>query len=193
MFPSVDQPSAKASWRLCCQYPSNMTSRSNMPSEIVLEREGGSIQNCFHKSPALRPDHFSFVIFDNMLAIHGDSSSPSVEVFVGKHLQSNDNKWIVTEVQTALEKMHEITSIEYPLSKLSIISMPLPADAMGNYGLINVKESWIEYPKYLLTHTILNRQVVRQWYVIRCCFTLMYVCLLPGSPICLQSAINVWK
>lgn len=74
--------------------------RSNMPSAQILEKEEGTIQNCFHSSPPLRPDHFSFVIFDNLLAIHSDTKSPLVEVFVAKHLKESDNKWIVMEVQT---------------------------------------------------------------------------------------------
>lgn len=59
--------------------------------------------------------------------------------------------------------MSDFTGINYPLPKLSVVSMPLLIDAMHSYGLIKMKESWIEYQKYLLTHTILNRQVVQQW------------------------------
>jgi hypothetical protein len=69
-----------------------------MPSETVLEQGSGTIQNCFQESPALRPDHYSFVLFDNLLAIHSDSK-PDIEVFVAKHLQHTDNKWIVLEAQ----------------------------------------------------------------------------------------------
>lgn len=60
--------------------------------------------------------------------------------------------------------MVDLTGVDYPLPKLSIVSMPLHAvDAMHPLGLINIRENWIEYPKYLLTHTILNRQIVYQW------------------------------
>lgn len=94
--------------------------RSNMPSEFIVEKEANTIQNCFQKSPALRPDHFSFVAFDNLLAIHSDSKDPSVEVFVAKHLQQIDNKWIVLEVQEALKKMVDIVSTLFELHKLKL-------------------------------------------------------------------------
>jgi hypothetical protein len=70
-----------------------------MPSQAIFEQGANNIQNCFQKSSPLRPDHFSFVIFDNLLAIHSDNKSPLIEVFVGKHLNEADTKWIVMEVQ----------------------------------------------------------------------------------------------
>jgi hypothetical protein len=74
--------------------------------------------------------------------------------------------------------MTDLTGVEYPLSKLSIISMPLPVDAMHPLGLINIKEAWIEYPNYALTHTILNRQIVYQW--VSNLFTLCDQCIQVG-------------
>ncbi|KAI6235881.1 Mnp-1 [Aphelenchoides besseyi] len=163
VFPSIDQPEAKSSWRPCVEHPANMTARSNMPSTVPLNLPSESVQTCFQRSPALRSDQFVFVLYDNLLSVHGDSKSPALEVLVGKHLQPSESRWLVLEVDAALRRMSSLTGVEYPLNKLTLVSAPLPFDGTHDLGLIRLKETWVEYPKYLLTHTILNRQVVQQW------------------------------
>ncbi|KAI6225341.1 Matrix non-peptidase-like protein 1 [Aphelenchoides fujianensis] len=163
VFPSVDQPKAKSSWRPCIEHPANMTARSNMPSTTPTDTSSGNHQTCFERSPALRSDQFIFVLFDNLLAVHGDTKTPHIEVLVGKHLKSDENRWLVLEVDAALRRTAELTGVEYPLKKFTLISTPLPVDGTHDLGLIRLKETWVEYPKYLITHQILVRQVVQQW------------------------------
>ncbi|CAD5221004.1 unnamed protein product [Bursaphelenchus xylophilus] len=176
VFPVVDQSGAKASWRLCLEHLKNMTSRSNMPSEKVSESGVDRIQQCFKTSPTLRSDQFAFVIFDNLTPIHSDSSDPRLEVFVAKHI--SETKWIVLEVQTALKRMADLTGIPYPLEKLTVLSTPLSVDGTHDLGLIQVKDTWVEYPKYVLTHSILISQVVQQW--ISNVFTICDSCIQDG-------------
>lgn len=134
-----------------------------MPGDRIYETSATHQQQCFKESPALRSDQFAFVVFDNLMAIHSDSNEPRLEVFVAKHLRPTDTKWIVFEVQAALKRMTELTGVKYPLEKLTILSTPLTVDGTHDLGLIQIKDTWIEYPKYLLTHSILASQVVQQW------------------------------
>lgn len=59
--------------------------------------------------------------------------------------------------------MANITGMEYPLEKLTIVSSPIPIDGTHSLGLIHLKDTWVEYPKYSLTHTILMSQIAQQW------------------------------
>ncbi|CAD5214984.1 unnamed protein product [Bursaphelenchus okinawaensis] len=176
VFPVVDQTTAKASWRLCLDHFKNMTSRSNMPSERIFESGENRIQQCFKTSPALRSDQFAFVIFDNLVAIHSDTDKPRLEVFVAKHVA--ETKWLITEVQTALRRMADLTGLQYPLEKLTVLSTPLSIDGTHDLGLIQVKDTWVEYPNYVLTHSILISQLVQQW--ISNVFTICDLCVQDG-------------
>ena len=89
--------------------------------------------------------------------------------------------------------MSELTSLAYPLEKLTIVSAQLAPnrDATHSLGDILVKEvsdfdlrsgirwkndlsilnkitfyfikSWIEYPKFVFTHHLLVAQIIQQW------------------------------
>lgn len=58
-----------------------------------------------------------------------------------------------------------ITYSNYSLKKLTLISSPLNlTDGTSTLGLIHIKETWLEYPKYLYTHNVLVTQIVRQFF-----------------------------
>lgn len=60
--------------------------------------------------------------------------------------------------------MASITRSNYSLEKLTLISSPLGlSDGTAALGLIHIKETWLEYPKYFYTHNVLVAQIVRQW------------------------------
>uniref|UniRef100_A0A914DQU1 Aminopeptidase N-like N-terminal domain-containing protein n=1 Tax=Acrobeloides nanus TaxID=290746 RepID=A0A914DQU1_9BILA len=163
VFPSVDNHFNRASFHLCLQYPSSLNARGNMPEESKTS-SGSVTTSCFTKTPATTTHQYAFILFDNMQILTSNSSSGiEIEVLVGKHLELTECQWIISEVNSGLQKMETLTGVPFPIPKLTVISSALDVDGMSSLGLILVKETWIEYPKYLLTHTILIRQLVHQW------------------------------
>lgn len=59
--------------------------------------------------------------------------------------------------------MAQLTNFDYPIKKLTIISSPINIDGLNYLGLIHLKESWVEYPKYSHSHTVLMSQLAQQW------------------------------
>ncbi|KAI1721477.1 matrix non-peptidase like protein 1 [Ditylenchus destructor] len=171
VFPGVDEPQVVAALKLCLQHPKDAFARSNMPTQSSTDSsDGHATTTCFHESPNIPAQLFAFVLFDNLKQInaisntsHAANEKTAIESFVGKHLHNEDCQWILDEAARTLNKMSSLTSVHYPLEKLTILSTPIPTDGTRALGLIQLKESWIEYPKYFFPHSLLVSQVVQQW------------------------------
>jgi hypothetical protein len=59
--------------------------------------------------------------------------------------------------------MHQITGMAYPQEMLTIVSSPLMKEATHSFGILQLRESWIERPKFVQTHRLLAAQIVHQW------------------------------
>ncbi|VDM28743.1 unnamed protein product [Toxocara canis] len=68
-----------------------------------------------------------------------------------------------TVYRLALRFMSNFTGFDYPLKKLSLIITSLPLNGVENFGLINLNERWMAYPKYRMAHSILVNEIAHQW------------------------------
>lgn len=59
--------------------------------------------------------------------------------------------------------MQNLTGIQFPLPKLTVVSAYFDIEATHSSGLIVLKETLIEHPNYAVTYTTLVREVVEQW------------------------------
>uniref|UniRef100_A0A914H9W8 Uncharacterized protein n=1 Tax=Globodera rostochiensis TaxID=31243 RepID=A0A914H9W8_GLORO len=176
VFPSVDSPSGRAILRLCLTHSKQTIARSNAPIAQLHEHSlSGLSTSCFRDSPALPPAQFAFLLFRNLrpvtspqppaAAAAAAAPGPLIELFIGAHLNPPDYAWAVEESRKTMERMRQITSTEYALEKLTLVSSPLQMgnDAMGALGLAHIRDSWMEYPKFVHTHELLIGQLIRQW------------------------------
>uniref|UniRef100_A0A915DKD1 Aminopeptidase N-like N-terminal domain-containing protein n=1 Tax=Ditylenchus dipsaci TaxID=166011 RepID=A0A915DKD1_9BILA len=161
VYPGVDEDDVMATLKLCIKHPKETFARSNMPQRSAAE-ESSWTSTCFHETPSINTKHFAFLLFDNLKLLTGTERT-NVEVFVGKHLQPENCQWIIEETFKTLQKIASMTSMAYPLEKLTIVSVPLATDATHSYGLIQIKDTMFEYPKYFEPHSLLTSQVVQQW------------------------------
>uniref|UniRef100_A0A7E4VYJ2 Peptidase_M1_N domain-containing protein n=1 Tax=Panagrellus redivivus TaxID=6233 RepID=A0A7E4VYJ2_PANRE len=184
VFPAVDEADNRATLALCLTHPSEVSARGNMPiisTESMIDLK----KTCFDETYAIPASQYGFVLFDDLIATESDTSQ--VDVYIGKHLSNPDAKWIISEVETAIKKMTELTGMPLSVPKLSVISSLIDVDGTHSQGLIILKESWIEYPKYALTYTILIQEVVDQW--ISNVFT---VCNTAQSSFCAQEGLATY-
>ncbi|KAF7632796.1 hypothetical protein Mgra_00007785, partial [Meloidogyne graminicola] len=127
------------------------------------------LRTCFKETPQLPGSQFSFILFRNLQLVSLPETTKNekilIELFIGSHLKPIDYIWAIEESQKAMKRMFELTGIDYPLNKLTIVSSPLRTgnDAMGGLGLIQIRDSWMEYPKFVHTHSLLVGQIVQQW------------------------------
>ncbi|KAI3409944.1 hypothetical protein GPALN_006314 [Globodera pallida] len=175
VFPSVDSPSGRAVLRLCLTHSKQTIARSNAPiAQLHEDSLSGLSTSCFRDSPALPPAQFAFLLFRNLrpvtspqppAAAAAAAPGPLIELFIGAHLNPPDYAWAVEESRKTMERMRQITSTEYALEKLTLVSSPLQMgnDAMGALGLAHIRDSWMEYPKFVHTHELLIGQLIRQW------------------------------
>ncbi|KAL3089520.1 hypothetical protein niasHS_006904 [Heterodera schachtii] len=176
LFPSIDSPHARAVLRLCLTHTKQTIARSNAPLAFLrdgsLSSSVSSSVSCFRHSPSLPPAQFAFLLFRNLRPVTSlpsspaiSSSQPHIELFIGAHLNPSDYEWAIEESRKTIGRMGRMTGIEYPLEKLTLVSSPLQTgnDAIGALGLAQIRDSWMEYPKFVHTHELLIGQLIRQW------------------------------
>lgn len=161
LFPAIDEKENRATLNLCLDHPKNVVSKSNMPSISSIEKND-LIRTCFDKTPPIPSNQYGFIMFDNMDLITNNNTN-NIEVYIGKHLKHSNFDWIFKEIETVFEKMEELTGKPFDLPKLTVVSSFIDMEATHSLGLIILKETWFEYPKYKITYINIVRQVIGQW------------------------------
>ncbi|KAE9551766.1 hypothetical protein FO519_005003 [Halicephalobus sp. NKZ332] len=185
VFPGIDEKESRASLDLCLIYPSDTTAKGNMPIKSS-EAMTDLTKSCFMETPPIPSFQYGFVIFDNMHEVPSPDNSTQVEIFIGKHLKNSDSQWIFNEIKTVFEKMTVLTGIPFSAPKLTVISSFINAEGTHSLGLIVLKEEWIEYPTFVMTHTNVVRQVVQQWVS-----SILTVCA-ENSHFCVQEGLATY-
>ncbi|KAL3115909.1 hypothetical protein niasHT_007209 [Heterodera trifolii] len=169
LFPSIDSPHARAVLRLCLTHSKQTIARSNAPLAFLRD---GSLSSSVSSSASALPPPLPFRAsairrpFRPLNSLSFSSATfPHIELFIGAHLNPSDYEWAIEESRKTIGRMGRMTGIEYPLEKLTLVSSPLQTgnDAIGALGLAQIRDSWMEYPKFVHTHELLIGQLIRQW------------------------------
>uniref|UniRef100_A0A915NYF3 Uncharacterized protein n=1 Tax=Meloidogyne floridensis TaxID=298350 RepID=A0A915NYF3_9BILA len=177
LFPSIeDSENIRIVFHLCLFHPQDVFVRSNTIVESIGSATKGILKQqktCFKETPPIPQSKFTFLLFRNLQSVpppqenvkNGKFNKTFIELFIGAHLKPTDYTWAIEESQRTMKRMTELTNTEYPLPRLTIVSSPLGAgnDAMGGLGLVQIRDSWMEYPKFVYTHNLLVGQIVQQW------------------------------
>ena len=59
--------------------------------------------------------------------------------------------------------MTVLTGVPFSVPKLTVVSSFTNTEGTHSLGLIVLKEEWIEYPTFVMTHTNVVRQLIQQW------------------------------
>lgn len=140
VFPSVDDPSAKAVFNISLVVPKDLTTISNTIDKKVIEHENGWKTVTFTPTPKMATYALAFVVGQFEFLEKKATNGKLVRVFVtpGKLSQAKFALDVACRLLTFYEKYFDIA---YPLPVLDLIAIPdFDAGAMENWGAITFRE-----------------------------------------------------
>ncbi len=140
VFPCVDEPEAKATFKLELDTPSGLTVLSNTPSEKQ-EKTGNRLVTSFEETPIMSTYLLSFVAGElhNISAKTKDGTVINTWATVAQPKKFME--YANAEAVKTLEFFTEYFQTPYPLSKCDQVALPdFEVGAMENWGLITYRE-----------------------------------------------------
>lgn len=140
VFPSIDDPSAKAIFTISFSIPSHLTAISNTIDTVTPEK-GGYKTVSFSPTPKMSPYVLAFIVGEFEYIEKKTASDVTVRVFVtpGKKSQA---EFVLDTAAKMLSFYETYFDIAYPLPVLDLIAIPdFDAGAMENWGAITAREA----------------------------------------------------
>lgn len=140
VFPSIDDPSAKAIFHIAFTIPSHLTAISNTIDSQVIEHEGGYKTVSFTPTPKMATYALAFIVGEFDFLEKTTTTGVKIRVFVtpGKKSQA---QFALDVAVKLLPFYEEYFAIAYPLPVLDLIALPdFDAGAMENWGAITARE-----------------------------------------------------
>ncbi len=141
-FPCIDEPAAKASFKLSIETNKQDTVLSNTPLEQIEEKKSTN-QFFFEKTPLMSTYLLAFVVgqLSHKSIDYRDRVKISVYTTPDK---INLADYSLEIAQKGLEFFEHYFKIDYPLKKLDLVALPdFSAGAMENWGLITFRETYM--------------------------------------------------
>lgn len=140
VFPCIDEPSAKASFKLSIVHDSNTSVISNTPIETTIKKDGVS-ETIFETTPIMSTYLLAFACGN----IHNISkitkSGVKVSIWASKALEKNNLKFSLNVAIRVLEFYENYFGVKFPLQKIDHIAIPnFSSGAMENWGMITYRE-----------------------------------------------------
>ena len=158
VFPSIDDPSAKAVFHISLVVPKALTAIANTIDTHVVEHEDGYKTVTFAPTPKMATYALAFIVGEFDFLEGMTSSGVRVRVFVtpGKKSQAQFALDTAIKMLPFYEKYFDIA---YPLPVLDFIAIPdFDAGAMENWGAITAREAALLIDD--LQSTASNKQLV---------------------------------
>ncbi|QLL31412.1 hypothetical protein HG536_0B02750 [Torulaspora globosa] len=176
VFPCVDEPSVKTTFRLGVRTLGRFKVISNMGQSSSVEDENGPHKTVsFKMTPLMTTSVFGFAIgdFEHSASVAIlPRSSRKLPIGIYSPMNVNDGSYCLDIVQKYLPLLEDYTSADYPLDKLDFVLLPFLTDmAMENFGMISVQMDHLLLPESLLADRNTRMQVeqlvvhelVHQW------------------------------
>ena len=139
LFPSWDEPSFRAKFRLTVTVPASFTAVSNMPVESVTKTPAGNRVR-FEETPPMA-SYLVVLCAGELDAIHGEADGVKISVVTTKG-KSETGRYALESAEKILHYYDEYFGIKFPLPKLDLIAIPGGfGGAMENWGGITFFES----------------------------------------------------
>lgn len=139
-FPCIDEPEAKAVFRLTLKTPAAEPVLSNMPASKQTKQNGLLISQ-FEPTPRMSTYLLAFAYGD--MHSYSLTSKTGVDISVWASVAHPEShlRFAATEASDALDFFTEYYKTPYPLTKCDLLALPdFDAGAMENWGLITFRE-----------------------------------------------------
>ncbi|XP_011878756.1 PREDICTED: endoplasmic reticulum aminopeptidase 1-like isoform X2 [Vollenhovia emeryi] len=174
-FPCFDEPQFKAKFKISIYRDRFHIALCNMPA-INTEEAGfylgtNLLRDDFQESVDMSTYLVAFVVCDFKRVFELTKRNTSVSVYATSHMLPH-MKYAMTTAARIMDYFESFFGIPYPLPKQDIIAIPnFEPIAMENWGLINIRESFLMYdpqetPTKLQEYiaVIMAHELAHQWF-----------------------------
>lgn len=170
IFPCIDEPEAKATFRTIITHDKSVTALSNTQLEQSTENSS-SVTSSFMQTPLMSTYLFAVVV--------GDLKSKSTITRSGTRIncystngKESQTKFSCTTAKKLIEMFEEYFGMPYPLTKCDLVAVPeFAAGAMENWGLITFRESLLLFDSRSSTletkqaiAIVIAHELAHQWF-----------------------------
>ncbi|KAK6456563.1 alanine/arginine aminopeptidase [Scheffersomyces xylosifermentans] len=169
-FPCFDQPNLKATFEVALVVKENYTALSNMDIKVVESLENGYKKVQFHQTPLMSTYLVAFTVGELEFI---ESKKSRIPLKIWTLPGETDQATYALEIaETALQFYERVFKIDYPLSKLDLVSIPdFSVQAMENFGLITFKDDYLlaeedhasTHDKNEIAETVFH-EIAHQWF-----------------------------
>ncbi|XP_015596196.1 aminopeptidase N isoform X2 [Cephus cinctus] len=163
-FPLFDDVHLKAKFTLSITSPSNLLVLANTPLKSRVNSSSLYTMNTFEETPLLSPHSLTFAVGDIELMDNATLGDTDIRIW-GKNKNLSKSHFVTNMTRVVMELYMNFFSIDYPMSKIDIVSLPTITDQTGNLGLISVKESFFNITENS-SSIVINRGFQRLIYSI---------------------------
>ncbi|MCA9346552.1 M1 family metallopeptidase [Candidatus Saccharibacteria bacterium] len=168
-FPCIDEPEAKAIFKLSLEHSSDETAISNDEVESVKNNGPTSITS-FRKTPIMSTYLLAFVVGELKWKEAVTKTNTKIRVYSVPDLISGADFALKTAVD-AMEFYEDYYDIPFPLPKCDLVALPdFASGAMENWGLITFREQLLLCDKNTSLSTkqyiaiVVAHELTHQWF-----------------------------
>jgi aminopeptidase N len=171
VLPCIDEPEAKATFKLTLASPFGETALSNTPAESQIEKEG-KLHTTFEQTPRMSTYLLCFVYGDLHARETKTKDGVDVRVWATKAHSPASLDFSLDVAKRGIEFFNEYYGVAYPLKKCDHVALPdFSAGAMENWGLITFREAYLvvepstsSQSSREVTATVIDHELSHQWF-----------------------------
>lgn len=140
VFPCIDEPAAKACFKISIVAPSALTVVSNMPQESSRVLSDGVTEHVFAETPRMSSYLLGFAIGD-FSVIHEPGNSPIPMALYAPRGKEKMGQFALEIAAYSLAFFEKFFDQKFPLPKLDLVVPPaFPIGGMENWGIITLTD-----------------------------------------------------
>lgn len=159
-FPCIDEPEAKATFRVSLTHERHEIALGNMPVSLQEARDKSTLTT-FDTTPVMSTYLVAFVVGDMQRATTRTTGGVEVNVYATKAHPHQSLKFALDHAARTIDFFDDYFGVPYPLPKSDHVALPdFASGAMENWGLITYREvALLADPK---TSGISSRQYIAE-------------------------------
>lgn len=171
VLPCIDEPAAKATFKLTLASPLHETALSNTPAQSQIEKDG-KLHTTFERTPRMSTYLFCFVYGDMHSRETKTKDGVEVRAWATKAHTPAALDFGLDAAKRGIEFFNEYYGVPYPLTKSDHVALPdFSAGAMENWGLITYREAVLlaepttsSQSGRETTALVVNHELSHQWF-----------------------------
>jgi aminopeptidase N len=143
VLPCIDEPEAKATFKLTLASPVGETALSNTPAESQIEKDG-KLHTTFETTPRMSTYLLNFIFGEMQSRETRTKDGVEVRVWSTKVHPPAALDFGLQVAKRGIEFFNEYYGVPYPLKKCDLVALPdFSAAAMENWGIITFREAFL--------------------------------------------------